>query len=225
MRNRQFLLGMALVLAIAVVAGCGGGKEPQLTAASQRFTDWGYTVWFTPGGDHSFTIEEGPKYAVYPTYYLSQYVSFEGVDVQTLQSVGLRDVKVTRQPELGEITFSFVESGAMEVGEDYIAWNGYAYSQNGSLDISFTSSPLGTLVLGADFEGTHSVTQAFNDYLRASSITADDLRFRVSFRVEIIDQDGKLFVSDKEIDILPGDFLKEGTQFEFEMAEPFMELQ
>lgn len=225
MRKTQYLLGMVVVLAVAVVTGCGGGQEPELTEASRRFTDWGYDVWFTPGGDYSSTIEEGPKYTVYPTYYLSQYVRVEGVDVATIQSIGFKDIRVTQQPELGEISFSLDPTGAFEVGEDHIAWSGYTYSQSPGLNIAFVSSPLGTLVLGADFEGAHGVTMAFDDYLRASSITPDDLRFRVSFRVEIIDQDGKVFVSDKEVDILPGDFLKEGIQFEFEMTEPFMELQ
>ncbi|MDQ7795103.1 MAG: hypothetical protein RDU89_11935 [bacterium] len=224
MRAGRATTGLGLLLALVMVAaGCGGGGGAKVTPESARFTDRGYGVHFSPTGTYSFgSIEEGGKYSVFPRYTIDQWFDTGDVGLSLVEEVTLKSVRVTQQPKFGTISFEIEHTGARSWGEDFVTWTGYGMQEAAaSIRLFLTSSPLGDHVLGKDFSGTHSGPQAFRDFVAGAGLKSADLRFKIRYRLEIV-KDGKRYFSDKEVVILPGDFLNEGgPNYDYEMAEPF----
>lgn len=208
------------MVAATLAAGCGP-KGPRVTEESSKYTDEGHTIGFTPAGTYSFSLDDYGKYTIYPAYYVSQWIGIKGSTFQFVQEVSLRNLKITKAPKLGTITAELDTSGSRASGADYVTWTGGSFYELGAIRISFTSSKLGEHVLGKDFSGAHSTEMAFWAVANSAGLKSDDLRFRVSYRLEIVDLNNKRFFLDKEIDVIPGDFLKANQEYRNEKVEPF----
>ncbi len=63
---------------------------------------------------------------------------------------------------------------------------------------------------------------AFHSHVTTAGVKADDLRFLVNYRLEAVDVNNKRFFVDKELEVIPGDFLKDRIEvYTHEKTEPF----
>jgi hypothetical protein len=223
MRRRQAHLAAAVVLVIAaLLAGCGS-KEPRVTEESRKFTDEGCLVYFSPSATYSFSLDDHGKYNVYPAYSVYQTIRAQSPGFSVIEEVSVRNVKVTKQPKFGTISVAIDTDGAKASGKDFATWTGYAYSQRSQgIVFHLRSTPLGDHVLGKDFSGTHGADWAFFQFAARTGLKSEDLRFGLSYRLEVVAAGNKRFLLDKEIELLPGDFIKQGAgRYELVRTEPF----
>ncbi|MDP3057978.1 MAG: hypothetical protein Q8N36_00740 [bacterium] len=231
---KKIALFVMVVLMVVAVTGCNsGGKAPAITSESAKYTDKGYTVNFY--GEAAYKREGMVgKYDIYAHYIIRPLVDFEG----SVLEIRVQNIKVTKQAKISTMTLDLWQSesayldgtqikviGAPKsVGKDFVVWNGNDFRNR--INIGFKSGYLGTLLLDQNFSGSHDAPWAYRSLFPTLRITADDLRFTVSYQLEITDYNGTKYRKNVEVVVFPGDFLKQSNDvasytLENYYSEPF----
>lgn len=223
---RKVIVVVIVTLLLITMFGCGS-KALKVTENSQRFLDWGYDVSLQGGAN--YRPESFGEYDAMVNVLIIQYVGVKDLTFYDIQQVSAKNIKITKQPKAMKITPTLEDltGTASSIGKDSIAWTGSNY--DGRIRLTFASNTIGTHILGESFSGRHSASWAFLQVVNNKALKSDDLRFTVSYQLEIIDIHGKKFYKDIMVEVLPGDFLRGPSTFEAyyvyknDYAEPFKE--
>lgn len=208
---------LAAVIVMAVVAaGCGTGGKQTATDKPVRFTDEGYTALFQGTSDYRFdntNFHTGGEYSVYVLYDIKHLLGTTASFAEA-REVRVHSVRIVRQPKVGKMSVSMDQwdSEPKEVGKDFAAFTGPKFP--GYVRLRFRSDYIGKHQLGADFSGTHGADWAFGVFAQGSGLTSDDLRCKVAYQLEITDGDGTKYKRGVEVELLPGDFMKERDRYQ-----------
>lgn len=249
MRALRAPSALALLLAVflltILLAGCssGPGNGTATPAPMDRTPAEGFqvrevsmTLWKTaPYTTYLDGIVACADFAATPIYNLEMAV--ETGPVGNILEVRLREVTIT-QPKVGTVGLSGAVLGFGSLtppeanGKDILLRPLSGTTLEGGDDIpilvEFASETIGKYTLReyTTIAGTHEEAAGyFDQFVTDAGLTSDDLRFVVSFRLEIrfVDEDGKdaTCFSDCRFDLLPGDFLAQPMPVILPVNEPF----
>jgi len=226
---KRFALLLVLLIVLISAVGCSnkGGQSAQNDTA--KFFDGGYEAYFQGAGDYKWdasNIDVGGEYNIYFIVGLQQYLESPLESWSLVTEVRVRDIKVVNQPKVGKMTISLGQpsSEPKDVGKDYVAWTGGKFT--GKFELLFKSNYLGKHVLGKDFSGTHGSDWAFGKFAAESGVSSDDLRFKVSYQIQVTDSDGSRHTRNVEVELFPEDFMKARNSYQYysslvSYSEPF----
>jgi len=236
---------LAVVLLPILLAGCssGPGNGTATPAPMDRTPAEGFqvrevsmTLWKTaPYTTYLDGIVACADFAVTPIYNLEMAVETAPVDF--ILEIRLREVTIT-QPKVGTIRLSGAGFGFGGLtppesnGRNVVLrpMSGTTLEGGGTIPIlvEFASETIGKYTLReyTTIAGTHEEAAGyFDQFVTDAGIPSDDLRFVVSFRLEIryVDEAGKdaTCFSDCRFDLLPGDFLAQPMPVILPVNEPF----